>query len=109
MMAIPTTTISIYRGTYTTPAGDVQDSTTPLYTGVPASIMERNRLGIDSTTQTPIQIRFIVGRVASDQDIQVNDRVQDETTGLYYAVADIGNLSSPVHIPDLRLDLKRLT
>jgi len=109
MMAIPTTTVSIYRGTYTTPAGDIQDSTIPLYTGRPASIMERTRLGIDSTTQTPVQIRFIVGRMASDEDVQISDRIQDETTGIYYAVADIGNLSSPVHTPDLRLDLKRLT
>lgn len=106
---IPTTTVSIFRGTTVTAADDVVDSTTPLYTGVLASIMERTRLGVDSNTQEPIVTRFVVGRMVAGIDIQPDDRIQDERTGLYYAVADVGNLSSPVHTPDIRLDLKRFS
>lgn len=104
----PTTTISILRGTTTTPEGDVVDSSTPLYTGVPASLMERSRLGIDQTTQDPQVYRFTVGRVAAGTDVLDTDRVLDETTGYIYSISDLGRLSSPVHTPDIRLDLKRL-
>lgn len=104
----PTTTVSILRGTSTNAEGDTIDSDTPVYTGVPASIMERGRIGIDQTTQDPQVYRFTVGRVAAGTDILDTDRVKDETTGYVYSISDLRRLSSPVHTPDIGLDLKRM-
>lgn len=106
MQAIPTTTVSILRGTTTTPAGDVVDSLTPVHTGIPASLMERNRLGIDSNTQDPRVYRFVTCRLPAGTDVLDTDLVLDETTGKRYAVSAVSVLSSFVHTPDLRVDLQ---
>lgn len=104
----PTTTISILRGTTTNAAGDVVDSDTAVYTGVPASIMERSRMGIDQSTQDPRVYRYVVGRVLAGTDILDTDRVLDERTAKKYSIADLRQLSSPVHVPDIGLDLQRI-
>lgn len=104
----PTTTISILRGTVTTPAGDPMDADTAVHTGVLASVMERTRTGIDQLTQDMRVYRNIVCRVAAGTDILDTDRVLDEQTGVKYAVAAVSVLSSPVHTPDLRVDLTRV-
>jgi hypothetical protein len=102
----PTTTVSILRGTATNDAGDVIDADTAVYTGVLASVMERNRTTIDTQTQDPRVVRTTTMRVAAGTDILDTDRVRDEVTGKVYAVAGVSVLSSPVHTPDLRVDLK---
>ncbi len=101
----PTTTISILRGTTTNAAGDTVDTKTPIYTGIPASIMERSRTGINEVSQDARVYRYTTGRVAAGTDIRDTDRVLDETTGKIYAVAAVSVLGSPVHVPDMRLDL----
>lgn len=106
MQAIPTTTVSILRGTTVTPAGDVVDSLTPVYTGIPASVMERTRNGIDTLTQDPRVWRFTVCRLPAGTDVLDTDLVLDESTGKRYAVSAVSVLSSPVHTPDLRVDLR---
>ena len=106
MQAIPTTTVSILRGTRKTPAGDEVDNLTPVYTGVPASIMERTRNTIDETAQDVRVLRFVVCRLPAGTDVTDTDIVLDETTGLRYAVSAVSKLSSPVHVPDLRVDLR---
>lgn len=108
MQAIPTTTVSILRGTTETPAGDVVDSLTPVYTGVLASIMERTRVGIDSDAQDPRVYHYTVGRLPAGTDVVETDLILDERTGKQYAIAAVSTLSSPVHLPDLRLDLRHL-
>lgn len=108
MQAIPTTTVSVLRGTNPTPtpAGDLIDSLTPVYTGVPASLMERNRTGIDSQTQDPRVYRYTICRLPAGTDVNDQDLILDETTGKRYAISSVSTLSSPVHTPDLRLDLR---
>lgn len=108
MQAIPTTTVSILRGTTTTAANDVVDSNTPVYTGVPASIMERTRTGIDVSTQSPQVYHHTVGRLPAGTDVTETDKILDETTGKMYAIAAVSTLSSFVHVPDLRLDLRHV-
>ncbi|HEV2346456.1 MAG TPA: hypothetical protein VGS97_20320 [Actinocrinis sp.] len=101
----PTTTISILRGTTTTAAGDVVDSDTPVHTGVPASVMERTRTGIDSVSQDMRVYRYTTCRLAAGTDVLDTDRILDERTGKKYSIAAVSVLGSPVHTPDLRLDL----
>jgi len=106
MQAIPTTTVSILRGTDTTPAGDIVDSLTPVYTGIPASVMERTRNGIDSQTQDPRVFRYTVCRLPAGTDVKDDDLILDELSGKRYAISSVSVLNSPVHTPDLRLDLR---
>lgn len=106
MQAFPTTTVSILRGTYTTPAGDTVDSLTPVYTGVPASVMEQSRRGIDSLTQDPRVYRYTTCRLPSGTDVLDTDLIRDEISGKIYAISAVSVLNSPVHVPDLRLDLQ---
>lgn len=106
MQAWPTTTVSILRGTTTTPAGDVVDSLTPIYTGIPASVMEQNRRGIDTQTQDPRVYRYTTCRLPSGTDVVDTDILLDEVSGKRYAISAVSVLNSPVHTPDLRLDLK---
>lgn len=108
MQAIPTTTVSILRGTDVTPAADVVDSLTPVHTGVPASVMERNRVGIDSLTQNPQVYHYTVCRLPAGTDVLETDLILDEFTGKQYAIAAVSTLSSFVHTPDLRLDLRHV-
>lgn len=106
MMYIPTTTVSILRGTTKTPAGDTVDSLTPVYTGIPASVMERTRNGIDAETQDPRVYRYTVCRLPAGTDVNDQDIVLDELSGKRYAVSAVSVLNSPVHTPDLRVDLR---
>ena len=108
MQAIPTTTVSVLRGTTITPAGDEVDSLTPVYTGIPASVMERSRVGIDVSTQDPQVFHYTVCRLPAGTDVVDTDLILDEMTGKRYAVAAVSTLSSPVHTPDLRVDLRRV-
>lgn len=106
MQAIPTTTVSILRGTTTTPAGDVVDSLTPAYTGIPASVMERTRNGIDTLTFEPRVYRYTTCRLPSGTDVLDTDLILDERTGKQYSISAVSRLGSFVHVPDLRLDLQ---
>jgi hypothetical protein len=104
-MAFPTTTVSILRGTTTTPAGDTVDADTVKYAGIPASVMERTRNGVDAVTQDMRVYRYTTCRLPSGTDVLDTDRILDEQTGKKYAIAAVSVLGSPVHTPDLRLDL----
>lgn len=108
MQAIPTTTVSILRGTTTNDAGDVLDSNTPVYTGIPASVMERSRNGVDTLTQDPRVYHYTTMRLPAGTDILDTDRILDEMTQLIYAIIAVARLASPVHTPDIRVDLTRV-
>lgn len=108
MLYMPTTTVSILRGTTITLAGDEVDSLTPVYTGIPASVMERTRNGIDVSTQNPQVYHYTVCRLPAGTDVLETDLVLDELTGKQYAVSAVSTLSSPVHVPDLRVDLRHV-
>jgi len=84
------------------------DSLTPVHTGIPASVMERSRVGIDASTQNPQVYHYTVCRLPSGTDVTETDLILDELTGKKYAIAAVSTLSSFVHVPDLRLDLNRV-
>lgn len=101
----PTTTISVLRGTYQNDAGDTLDSDTAVYTGIPASLMERSRSDIDSTDQAMRVYTYTTCRVPAGTDVLQTDRIKDETSGRIYAIQSVSRLASPVHTPDIRLNL----
>lgn len=108
MQAMPTTTVSILRGTTTNAAGDVIDSGTPVYTGVFASLMERSRTGIDQALQDVRVYRYVVCRLPAGTDVLDTDQILDESTQVTYSISAVSQLGSPVNTPDLRLDLQRV-
>lgn len=85
---LPTTTLTVLRGTPTADAfGDLVPSTTEVATGLPAHVIEQDR----QTRSRPVDERTGVVetytiRLASSADIREGDRVRDDTTGRVYLV-----------------------
>ncbi|MFF8482332.1 hypothetical protein [Streptomyces antibioticus] len=109
MLALASTTITVYRGTTTDAWGDEADTDTPVLTGVVASITEQSRRVTTRDDPTPRIVRYAVGRVTAGTDISDQDRIRDERTGAVYIVEAVSSMSSPVVAADLRLDLRRTT
>lgn len=107
-MFLATTTASIYRGTTTDAYGDPVDANTPIAVNVRAAIQEMRRTVFDPAEQRWTLVRFYSARMPSDTDIEQGDRILDERSNLFYLVQSVDNATSPVHTPDLRLDLKRI-
>lgn len=109
MFALATTTITVYRGTTSDTWGDEQDTDTPVYTGIVASVTEQSRRVTTRDDPTPRIVRYAVGRVTAGTDITDQDRILDERTGAVYIVDAVSSMNSPVVAADLRLDLRRTT
>jgi hypothetical protein len=109
MLALATTTVTVYRGTTTDAYGDEQDTDTPVHTGIPASIVEQSRRTTTRDDPTPRIVRYTVGRVTAGTDITDQDRLQDERTGAVYIVEAVSSMTSAAVAADMRLDLRRTT
>lgn len=109
MQAIATTKVSILRGTETDAFGDERDTTTPIATGIPASLTEQTRRVTTRENPTPRIVRYAVARVPARTDVTDQDRVRDERTGAIYIVEATSSMANPAAVPDIRLDLRRTT
>lgn len=109
MQAIATTTVSVLRGTTTDAYGDEQDTSTAVYTGIPASLTEQSRRVTTRDDPTPRIVRYAVARVPADTDVTDQDRVLDERTGAKYIVDAVSSMTNPALAVDRRLDLRRTT
>lgn len=109
MLALATTTVTVYRGTGTDAYSDEQDTDTPVHTGVPASIVEQSRRTTTRDDPTPRIVRYAVGRVTAGTDITDQDRLKDERTGAVYIVDAVSSMNSAAVAADVRLDLRRTT
>lgn len=107
MQSVPTTTVSVLRGTAATEFGDTVDSGAVYLSGVPASLIERSRTGIDQSDEAVRVYRYVVCRLPYGTDVKDTDQIRDEATGAVYSVASVSVLANPVVQQDLRLDLKR--
>lgn len=109
MLALATTTLTVYRGTSTDAYGDEQDTSTIVHTGIPASLVEQTRRTTTRDDPTPRVIRYTVGRVTAGTDITDQDRLKDERTGVVYIVEAVSSMTSAAVAADLRLELRRTT
>jgi hypothetical protein len=109
MLALATTTVTVYRGTTTDAYGDEQDTNTVVHTRIPASIAEQTRRTTTRDDPTPRVIRYVVGRVTAGTDITDQDRLLDERTGFVYIVEAVSSMTSAAVAADLRLELRRTT
>lgn len=107
MLALPTTTVSVLRGTTTDDYGDELDTDTVVASGIPASVLEQSRTVFDQATSTPMVVHTITGRVTRGTDIRLGDRLRDENTGQVYMVQNVNPQDNPLIQIDVRLELKR--
>lgn len=109
MLAVATTTLTVYRGASTDAYGDEQDNDTVAVSGVPASLVEQTRRTTTRDDPTPRIVRYATGRVTAGTDITDQDRVCDERTGRVYIVEAVSSMTSAAVAADLRLDLRCTT
>jgi hypothetical protein len=105
--AVPTTTVTVLRGSTTDDLGDTVAADTVAASGIPFSLLEQRRsvyVAVDNRVQ---QVRYFTGRAPGDSDILISDRIRDETTGTVYQVDSVTQVGSPVQMNDLRLDLRK--
>ena len=97
MTFLATTTVDVLRGTTTNTTGDEVDDNTgdPVYAGVRASLIERDKVVWDPSTGTPRTVRVIKCRVPThvpdetgalvELTLLDGDRVRDAGTSRIYA------------------------
>lgn len=108
LLALPTTTVSIKRGTAIDDYEGTITNETTVASGVSASIMEQTRQNFEPVTGLPRTIRFITGRVPDGTSVLTNDRLLDEVEGSYYTVISVRQMQNPVVTMDVTLELKRV-
>ncbi len=116
MIAVPNCLVSILRTPSPPPTdefGDPMDIATVAATGRPASIIETRSVTGRQRTIAPRderinQIKFYIGRMDGDEDVQSGDRVKDERTGAIYTLDFVTRPDSLVVRHDVRLELRRV-
>jgi hypothetical protein len=109
VLALATTTLTVYRGSSTNAWGDEIDTNTAVHTGIPASLVEQSRRVTTRDDPTPRIVRYAVGRVTAGTDITDQDRIKDERTGAIYIVDAVSSMNSAAVAADLRLDMRCTT
>lgn len=107
MYAVPTTLVSVLRGTTTDDLGDVIDGATVAASGIPFSLIEQRKsvyLHAENRRQT---VLVAIGRGPADMDVTEEDRIRDERSGLIYVIDNVTRTQSPVTRNDVRLDMRR--
>jgi hypothetical protein len=89
--------------------GDPAGQYVPVVSGVIASIIEAGNTVFDRATQTPRAVRSINGTFPYGTDVQVGDRVRDDTHSVTYVVMSTTVPRTPGYQPDLVADLKKVT
>jgi hypothetical protein len=107
MHAIPTTTVTVLRGTSTDGFGDTVSADTVAASGVLFSLLEQRRSVFTAGDNRIQQVRYFTGRAPGDADIRLGDRVRDESTGDTYYVDTVTLVGSPVQVNDIRCDLRK--
>ncbi|WP_213451590.1 hypothetical protein [Rhizomonospora bruguierae] len=111
-----TTTVTLLGGTTEDEYGDERDVARPLRTGVIASIIQASP-GVGTRaaqvqlpdTGTPRTIRSYACRLPANTDMTGVERLRDERTGAVYVIDGLTAPASPINVPDLHLQLRRIT
>jgi hypothetical protein len=89
MMELANTRLTIMRGTVANAYGDLTDVGQPIYTRVPAAVVESSKTVFDPATQRPQTIRTSTAAVPGWTDVLDSDTILDERSGNYYMIQDI--------------------
>jgi hypothetical protein len=106
MLAIPTTTVSILRGTSTDGYLDVVDNLTVAASGIPASMLEQTRTTTRPADRRRQVVRYIACRIDARNDVRPDDRIKDERTGLIYSQDNSLHNNGVVVSTDIKLALR---
>lgn len=106
---IPTTWVTVLRGTATDTFGDQIDLPSEAggdtLTRIRASLIERTRSITTPSSPTPRVVRYATARLPSGTAVTEDDRIRDEATGRIYAITAVTQSEAVGFTPDLRLDL----
>lgn len=108
-MELATTTLSVLRGTEVNNWGDLTNVGTPLYTGVPAGLVESSKQVFDRATQRHQVVRTITCVVPECADILDTDTLIDESTGAAYMIESVTRQPTLGPPPDKILVLRERT
>src|ERR1700733_3055328 len=88
-MELANTTLGVLRGTTVNDWGDRTNVGTPLYTGIPAAVVESSKQSFDRASQRLQTIRTITCAVPTWADILDTDTLMNEVSGDFYMVENI--------------------
>ena len=108
MIAVPTTTVDVLRGTAVNAFCDVVDTDTVAIAGVPASIVEQRQRNHEPKDAEDRTIRIFKCRVPHGTGVQSGDRLRD-TAGTVYVVDNVYQQGNPFWRPDQAIDLSITT
>lgn len=108
MIAVPTTTVDVLRGTTTTYFGDVVEADTVEIAAVPASIVEQRQRPHEPKSAEDRIIRIFKARVPHGTGVQKGDRLRD-VDGTVYVVDNVYQQANPFWRPDQAIDLSITT
>lgn len=102
---IPTTLLSLYRGTPTTDEyGDpVDDNQTIITANLPALITERSQRTFLPAEQRLGVINSYIIRLRPGVDVREEDRLRDQTTDSWYQVQEVATMPLIIGVPDIRV------
>jgi hypothetical protein len=104
------TTISVLRGDSVDEYGDLVDSNTPAFTGIPAVLAETGRQTQDPSSPSPRTIRAIELHAPEFLGLLNTDRIVDEPTGNIYMIIEVTKPPTLMGAPvDTVATLKRVT
>lgn len=109
MIATPTTSVDVLRGTTTDAYGSIVDSTSVAIPGVPASIIERTQKVHEPKEGEDRIIRVFKCRVPAGTGLERGDRLRDRATGQIYIVDNLYQQANPFWSPDQAADLSLTT
>ncbi len=105
MIATPTTTVDVLRGTETSTFGDLMDADTVAIANVAASIIEQRQRPHQPRDGEDRNVRYFKGRVPRGTGVAKGDRLRDRTTGAVYVVESVYTQSNPFWSQDQSMDL----
>jgi hypothetical protein len=108
VIAVPTTTVDVLRGTAATEFGDVVEADTVEIAGVPASIVEQRQQPYEPKAAQDRIVRFFKGRLPHGTGVQKGDRLRD-SAGTVYVVDNVYLQANPWWKPDQAVDLSITT
>lgn len=108
MYHLATCRATIYRGTTLNEFGGPKASLMPIKRNVLASIDEWKMRVSDNVSQTPRTVRITEAFFPYGTDVQVNDRVTDDSHGIEYFVVSVQVIRVAAIRPDLVAELRRV-
>ena len=105
---LPSTTVSVLRGTSIDPYGDEVDIDAAVATALPAAITEGKQRTWNPAEQRGGVIEQYTIRFRPGVDVAEQDRLRDDNTGVIYQVREVNRPPRIVSAPDVRVTAVRV-